>query len=84
MLPLGTKPFYVENCPLMNLCANLTGDTLLPNLSRRLQTHGSVLDLVDPVLTTQAMLATTEIGMWKRNGVPIEGQGSILQNSISA
>ena len=42
-------------------------------LSKRLQAHGSILDLVDPLITTQALMATVKVGMWKRNGTPVEG-----------
>ncbi len=50
------------------------------NLSRRIQTQGSILDIVDPILTSQAMLASTKIGMWKRNGAPVEGQQYIYHS----
>jgi hypothetical protein len=78
LFPFIFVAFLIRVCLLrpFNKLFVLSGETMLKSISRRLQTHGSILELVDPLLSTQAMLATTKIGMWKRNGAPVEGQVS--------
>ena len=50
------------------------GENVMTSLSRRIHNYGSIIDVIDPLFSTQAMLATTKAGMWRRNGAAVEGQ----------
>lgn len=55
-------------------------ENLKSKVINSLQLRGCHLELIEPVLTTLAMLATSKMGMWRRNGSPVEGQLYIYHN----
>lgn len=49
-------------------------------LPARLQSHGDVYHMVDPVITTVATISSIGAGMWRLNGTPAAGQAFIYHH----